>query len=270
MKNIFKFGLWIVVIIFIITGCGAKPGVQSVPKNDISTSKVQKAVSIPVLKVGTVAINAPFEFIDENTNQITGFDADFIKAVAEAAGMKAELTHVADDSLYTALETKKVDVLISAMVIENQERQEANFSMPYFEVKQLVATVAGSTYKDLKSLTAKMVGVQGNSTGQYILEKTPGFKKDNIRPYATIPEALMDLANGSVVAVVGDAPSILYFVQTNRDAKITVYDANLGKEYYSIAVKKDDAQLLSKIDIAIKKVKASGKYDEIYKKYFGK
>ena len=268
MKDIFKFVLWTVVIAFIIAGCGAKSGEQSVPKTDVSTAKVQRAESKPVLKVGTVAVNAPFEFIDEKTNEITGFDTDFIKAVAQAAGMKAEITHVEGDRLYPALETKEVDVLISAMIIGSSKVQEANFSEPYFEVKQLVATLAGGAYKDLKSLTVQTVGVQGNSTSQYNLEKTSGFKKDNIIPYSTIPDALKDLLNGSVAAVVGDAPSILYFMQTNRDAKIDVYDANLGKEYFGIAVKKDNAKLLSKIDVAIKKVKETGKYDEIYKKYF--
>jgi polar amino acid transport system substrate-binding protein len=263
----------VVLVLFAVTSCSNKQAGQQDSKTQAPGVVISKAVtkpaSLPVLKVATVPDYKPFEYVDEMTNEITGFDVEFISAVADAAGMKVELKIIEKDSVYTSLNTGQADLVISAITITPERQIEVSFSEPYFEAQQRIATIQGSPYKDLKSLTDQIIGVQGNSPSQYALEKVSSISKDNIRPYATVPEALMGLTSGSLAAVVADGPSVLHYIYSNIGMKIVSYNANLGKEYYGIIVKKDNAPLLVKINAAIQAVKDSGKYAELYKKYFG-
>lgn len=269
MKKTFNIVILLLFMtgILIGAGCEAKqtpstaPPVAKIPK--------PKPIALPVLKVGVEAVYAPFEFIDENTNEITGFDVEFIKAVAGEAGMKVELQNINRDSLYTSLNSEKVDVIISAMTITSEEKRRILFSDPYFVVNQLIVTKEGAPYRNLESLTGQIVGVQGNSTSQYILEESLGYNKNDIMPYPTTADALTDLVNGNIAAVVADEPSVLYFIKTNVGTKIAFSSSNFVKEYYGVAVEKNNIKLIATINSAIKKVKAIGKYDQIYKKYFG-
>lgn len=257
----FIFGL------IIAAGCGAnQKNAEETPKEPAQVKTEDK----PVLKIGTEASYAPFEYVDEKTSEITGFDAELVTAVAEEMGMKAELTHVEWDGLYPALNTGQIDVVISAMTITEDRKKEVNFSDPYFEAQQLIAIKEGSEVKGIKDLIGKPVGVQANTTGQYALEEAAGINKDDIKPYPTTPDAMMNLVNGSVQAVVADGPVVLNFIKNNTDAALTTVTDNFEKEFYGMAIKKDNTELVAKVNEALKKVKDSGKYDEIYNKYFGK
>ena len=266
MKKLFKiFALLTLALgLMVAAGCGANQ--TSEEPNKAPEPTTEKAV----LKVGSEASYAPFEYVDEKTGEITGFDAELVTAIAEAVGMKAEITHVEWDGLYPALNTNQVDVVISAMTITDDRKKEVNFSDPYFEAQQLIAIKEGASITGLKDLVGKPVGVQANTTGQYVLEKVSGVNADDIKPYPTTPDAMMNLTNGSVQAVVADGPVVLNFIKNNADAKLTTVTDNFEKEYYGMAIKKDNTELVAKINEGLKKVKDSGKYDEIYNKYFGK
>jgi len=43
----------------------------------------------------------------------------------------------------------------------------------------------------------------------------------------------------------------------------------INAEEYGIAVRKDDKELLEKINASLKKLKDNGEYDKIYAKWFG-
>ena len=57
------------------------------------------------LNVGTEATFAPFEFMDEEKHEITGFDIDMIKAIAKAAGHEVKIQNMGFDGLIPSLQT---------------------------------------------------------------------------------------------------------------------------------------------------------------------
>ncbi|GAW93150.1 basic amino acid ABC transporter substrate-binding protein [Calderihabitans maritimus] len=263
------FGLMVAV-----TGCGAGGEKAGKEESGANTEQTQPGEGgekeVAILKVGTEAAYAPFEYVDEKTGEITGFDAELIKAIAEAIGMEAELQHIDWDGLYPALNSGEVDVVISAMTITPEREEEVDFSEPYFEVVQAIAVKEGSEIRSLADLVGKRVGVQANTTGHYAVEQIEGMKEDDISTYPTTPDALMALETGEVEAVVADDPVVANFIKHNPDAGIVmIEDPTVEPEFYGIALKEGNP-LREKINEGLKKVKESGKYDEIYAKYFGK
>jgi len=221
------------------------------------------------LVVGTEAAYAPFEFVDEQTGDFKGFDIELIKAMGEEMDAELEIKNIAWDGLIPALKSGQVDMVISAMTITDKRAQAVTFSDPYFTAGQVIAARRGTDVKGPEDLPNVTIGVQANTTGQYAVEKIEGVKDENVKKYETSPDGLTALVNGSVDVVVMDMPVVLEFIKAHPDANITTIGTAFTVEYYGIAMRKDDTDLHKKVNEALAKVKASGKYDEIFDKYFG-
>lgn len=262
MKSVIKSIMvaLMMVSLAVLSGCGASAPAPSAPA-PTTPAPVEKTI----LKVGTEAAYAPFEYKDEKSDAYIGFDLDLVKAVGEALNMDVKIENIAWDGLIPALNTGKIDVVISAMSIQEERKKSILFSDKYFQVTQLIAVKEGSTIKGSADLKGKKVGVQTNTTGQYATEK---LNVNEIKKFDTTPDALNALKIGAVDAVVADSPVVLWFIKQNPTSKIISVQGEFEKEFYGMAMKLDNKVLADKINVGLKKVIDSGKYNEIYKKYF--
>jgi len=78
----------------------------------------------------------------------------------------------------------------------------------------------------------------------------------------------MEVLNGRADAVVNDLSEVAYRMKMLPDMKI-VATFREGEEKYGVTMRKGDVELLAAINEALRRIKASGKYDEIYRKWFG-
>ena len=231
-----------------------------------STSTPTPAPAEKILKVGSDIAYAPFEFMDEK-QVATGFDIELINALGTDMGYtKVNIETSAFDGLIAALQAGKYDAVISAMTIREDRAKNVQFSDKYFKSTQYIAMKKGANFKTMADLKGKKIGVQLNTTGQFAVEKQ-GLET---KKYDTTPDALNDLLNGGVDAVVADAPVVLWFQAQNPTAQIDSVDGDTGEEFYGIAMKLGDKELGEKMNASLKKLIENGKYNEIYKKWFKK
>lgn len=258
MKKLSIFLIILLALGLMVTGCGGG-------EEEAGEGTEEAAL---VLDVGTDAAYAPFEY-QGDSGEVEGFDADLIRAIAEAEGLEIEIKHVDWDGLFPALKAGDINVIISAMTITDERKEVVDFSDPYFEASQIICVKEDSAIASLEDLVGKPVGVQQNTTGQYAVEELEGVNDDDIKKYPTTPDALMNLQNGLVEAVVADAPVVLNYITTNPDCGLKTVTDDFEKEFYGIAVTKGDTELLEKINSGLAKIKEDGTYDEIFAKYFG-
>lgn len=254
MKKILRYGMLALMILGLVisaVGCGS---------NEASDKKV--------LKVGTNAAFAPFEYTDDEGN-IVGFDADLIKVIGEEMGYEVELSHMEWDGLDPALESGQVDVVIAGVTITEERKLVNEFSQPYFEATQIIAVRDDSNAGGMEDLAGLKVGVQASTTGEFVCEDA-GIPSDLVTKYPTLADALMNLLNGSIDAVVGDAPVVMNYMAHNPEAKLKLVEGDFDVEYYGIKVKKGNTELMEQIDAALVKVQENGKFDEVFNKYFKK
>ncbi|MBX6395054.1 MAG: basic amino acid ABC transporter substrate-binding protein [Alicyclobacillaceae bacterium] len=250
----------------VLAGCGASPSAGSTSNGSQGNSGGGDKVYV----VGTDAAYAPFESVNPKTNQIEGFDIDLLNAVAKAAGFQVRFENTPWKGIFQALSIGQRDILISAITITDERKQTMDFSKPYFQAQQMIVVPKGSPIRTLQDLKGKKVGVQIGTTGDEIVTDFLGKGDPNIKRYDSTPLALEDLKNKGVDAVVADNGVVLDYVRQNSSQGFEYYvDPKFPKEYYGIAVKKGNTELLNKINQGLDKVKSDGTYDAIYKKYFG-
>ena len=244
----------LIIGVFTLTGCGS-----TAPVPNASTPPV-----VPkVLKVGSDIAYAPFEFMDATMKPV-GFDIDLLDAVAKDMGYTTKYETSAFDGLPLALGSQKYDAVISAMTITPDRQKTVLFSDKYFLATQYIAVKKGSAIKSVNDLKGKRVGVQASTTGQYAVEAL-GVKTNK---YDTTPDALTDLVNGGLDAVVADSPVVLYFIKEKPSANIVAIQGDFPKEYYGIAMQLDNKDLAAKLNASLKTVISNGEYSKIYKKWF--
>ncbi len=215
----------------------------------------------------SVAMDAtwpPFEYVDETTKQIVGFDVDLFNAIAEKAGLEVEFINVSWDPLLAGMAECTYDVAISAMTITEERKQQFAFSEPYFAAGQIIAVRLDNTDIGSKDdLVGKIVGAQLGTTGAIETEAMEGVE---LKTYDDIGLAIQDLMNGQVDAVVADNPLIIQYVGQNADKLKTAGDV-FTDEYYGIAVCKEKTELLAKINEGLAAVQADGLIEQLTEKW---
>ncbi len=219
--------------------------------------------------VGLDATYAPFEF--EQDGQVVGFSADVLQAIAADQGLNLRLINTPWEGIFATLDKGDRDVISSSVTITEERKQVMDFTDPYFEATQMIATAQDNTaiqsFADLKERT---VSVQSGTTGDLVMQKLQGEQSANIKRFETMPLAMKELLNGGVAAAVGDNGVVQNFVNHNPDARLrTFVDNSFEKEFYGFAVRKGrDDDLLTKLNAGLASIKANGTYDQIYAKWF--
>ncbi|HET8704821.1 MAG TPA: basic amino acid ABC transporter substrate-binding protein, partial [Pseudomonadales bacterium] len=215
---------------------------------DKNQPKGQSAATEKEYLVGTDAAYAPFESMT-NTNDVVGFDVDLIKAIAEKEGIKIKLINTPWEGIFKTLEQGDRDLLISCITITDERKMSMDFSEPYFEAKQLIAVGKDSAIAKFEDLKDKKVGVQTGTTGDEIVQKLQGKSSENLVRFEFTPLALKELEAGGVDAVVADNGVVANYVKNNSDKGFRVVDdPSFATEYYGIAVKKGNTELLTKLN----------------------
>ena len=249
MKKIPLF-LLIFVLIFSVPSCKEKQ----------KTEKV-----IDVLKIATDATWPPMEFIDEN-DKLTGFDIDIMNAAAEAAGYKIEIISVDWDVIFDGLAAGKYDAICSSLTITETRRETMDFSLPYINAGQVLVVRADSKATTLADMKKKTVGAQFETTGAVQIQNTEGVI---LKAYEEISPAIFDVVDNKIAGVVVDLPVAVDFVLRNElcKDKLKIAGEPFTDEFYGVAVKKGNKEVLDIINTGLIKVRESGKTQELIKKW---
>jgi His/Glu/Gln/Arg/opine family amino acid ABC transporter permease subunit len=227
-------------------------------------SALQRVRQNGTLRIGTDATYPPLEYVENG--QFAGFEIDLASAIARELGVRAEFINASFDGIFPALQNGSFDAVVSSVTITPERSAQMLFSDPYYDSGQLIAVRQGTqgiTTPD--NLVGKKVGVQINTTAQIDLEKRAGV---SVAVYNTIDLALLDLKNGRIDAVVGDAPVLRFMIRQSFQELQTV-GRRFTDEKFGIAFAQSSEDLRRAVNAALWRIQDSGEYDRIHEKWFG-
>lgn len=221
----------------------------------------EKKEDVKTYVIGMSADFAPFEYREDG--KIVGFDVELAKKIEEEAGIRLEIQDIAFAGLLPALQTGKIDAIISGMSVTEERKKAVNFSKAYFDVSQVV--VVRKDEEEIKSgedLPGKSVGVALGTTSDTIVEEIEGI---DLIKYNKSYEAILALNTEKIDAIVLDYQQALNFVKKNP--KLMILSGELAKEEYAIAVGKKNEELLRALDAALEEIVGSPYYNDLIEKY---
>jgi polar amino acid transport system substrate-binding protein len=211
----------------------------------------------------------PMGFRDAK-NELVGFDIDLAREAAKRLGVEVEFKPIDWNAKEAELSGKRVDVLWNGLTITEKRKEQIAFTAPYLENHQIVVVAANSPVKAKADLAGKVVGVQEGSSAVEAIEKDEVAKSfKELKKFGDNVAALMDLTTGRLDAVVLDEIVGRYYV-AKKPGDYVILDDNFGTEEYGVGVRKDDAELLGKLQKAMDEMKKDGAAARISTQWFGK
>ena len=205
----------------------------------------------------------------KENGEITGFDIDIAKEVAERLGVEAEFVYIDWDAKVLELNGKNIDMIWNGLTITADREKEILFSKPYFDNRIVIISLNGSGIDQIADLSEMKVGVELQSSGQAAVEGNDVFVAiDELVKYTTITEAILDLKAGGIDAIVADEIFARYAVSKEAD-QYQVASEVFNSENYGIGFRLEDVALRDKVDAIIDEMAADGTAAEISMKWFG-
>ena len=216
------------------------------------------------LIVATDTAFVPFEF--KEGDKYVGFDIDLWDAIAKDIGASYELRPMDFAGIIPALQTGQVDVALAGITIKPERQEAIDFSDGYYDSGLLLMVPADSAVESAADLAGKTLAVKtGTSSSDYAEEN---FKETELRKFPNIDNAYLELRTGGVDAAMHDTPNVLYYIATAGGGQVKAVGDQMMAHQYGIGFPKG-SELTPKVNEALAKLKADGRYDAIYEKWFG-
>jgi polar amino acid transport system substrate-binding protein len=232
---------------------------------------------------------APEPFLPYSTlnqaKQWEGFEPDILRAVCAEIKVQCNINAIAWDGLIPSLAENKVDLILGAFSINEERKKVVDFSKPYDrEASNIIGLKSdtaelgtitdparvGGKLVDPKTLSGKAVGAQASSVQAMYIQKYLGAVE--AKSYDTADNVAADLVAGRIDYAILPDTYAQTFLDGNKNAeyevKLTIPDNPVMGEGIGMAVRKGNADLLSRINTAIKNLEDNGQLAAITKKWF--
>lgn len=223
------------------------------------------------IKIGTEGAYPPFNSVTAD-GKLVGFDIDIANALC--AEMKADCEIVTQDwdGIIPALQARKFDAIIASMSITEERKKQVAFTNKYYTTPLAVvalkdSTLGGTTAADV---AGKTVGAQSSTTQANYAQDVYAKAGADVKLYPTQEEAVTDLMNGRLDAVISDKFVLVDWMKNGggNDCCKMIGDVKGTETEAGIAVRLDDNALRERLNAAIDAIVADGTYKTIQTKYF--
>ncbi|MGX8013636.1 transporter substrate-binding domain-containing protein [Mesorhizobium sp. ORM8.1] len=223
------------------------------------------------LRIATEGSYPPWNYVDES-GKLAGWDIEISNALC--AEMKVKCTIIAQewDGIIPGLTAKKYDMIVAQMSITEARKKQVAFTRKYKNLSsQFVAKKGAITDASADGLAGKRIGVQRGSVQDSFV--TAQFPKSEIVRYDKTTDVELDLLSDRIDLMLQDkSSSILGFFKHEGGDKYEFvgkeFSGGLLGEGSGIAIRKEDTELLAKVNAAIDAIVKNGTYDKISAKYF--
>lgn len=254
-KNILTLGLATILTGVLATGTVAYAA-------DDELSQIQES---GVLKVGVEGTYPPYTYHDKD-GELTGFDVEVAKAIADKLGVEADFTESAWDSLLAGIDSGRLDTVINAVSITDERSEKYDFAGPYFYItQQIVVSKDNDDIVDMDSLNGKKMANTATTAYLDILEDAGA----SLVQINTADEAVALISSGRADFTTFNSVVFNEYLQQHPDAnlKVAFVIPNVVDEY-GVPVKKGETALYDAIQSAIDELKKDGTLSQLSMDYF--
>ena len=225
------------------------------------------------MRVAVEGAFPPFNYLDAN-NKLQGFDIDIANALCEVGKFECQFIIEKWDDIIPNLVADKYDAIISSMSMSLERRQKVAFTEKYYNSPSVFIARKDSPISDISpaGLSGKILGVTSSTAQEsYANHLYPEMKK---KVFRSSPELYKGLSDGSVDIILEDKLAIYDWIANTKAGTCCEFkgpdlvDVTYFGEGAGIALRLDDKERLTRLNEALKSIKADGTYDMINAKYF--
>ena len=216
------------------------------------------------LTMGCSADYPPFEF--RTQGKLVGFDIDIAKLICEKLGYALEVKDMDFSGLIAALNSGRVDFVMSGMTVTEERIKRVDFSQMYYQPKFAIIYRKDNVVDSPQKMKGKKIGVQLGTTMEiFAKEKAKELEDLEILSLNRNPELIQELKIGRIDGIVIEESQVAHFAKENSDLSYSVLNDSAG-EGYAIAFPKG-SDLREKFNKVIDEIKTNGELEVLLNKW---
>jgi len=235
---------------------------------------LEKISQSGTLTIGTRTGSPPFAYVNSK-NEWVGFSIDLVEELIKPAlekklgkPIKVERKESAPPTRIPLVTSNAVDLIAETMTDTRTRRESVDFSLTFFVTGAQFIVKKGSKIRSIKDIDGKRIAAQQGSTNARIIrEKAP---RAQLREFPDQPAAFQALIQGQVEAYTNDGIQLAGLkAKAATPALWDIVGDFYSYEPYGMALRKGDSDFRGVVNSALMEGIESGKYFEIYDKWFG-
>lgn len=244
-----------------LTACSS--GGEGTTSDDV----LAKIKAAGMMSFGTEGTWAPWTYHDES-GELTGYDIEVARAVAERLGVSAEFAEGEWDGLFAGVDAGRYDSVANGVSVTEERAEKYDFTTPYAYNRTAIIVRADETGIDgFEDLAGKATANTISSAYAEIAERY-GAMVTGVDDLAQTLDLLLD---GRIDATLNDEVVFYDYLREHPDAPVRI--AALSDDAISVAmpVPKGDAHatLLAAMNDAIEGLRSDGTLAELSGRFFG-
>lgn len=203
----------------------------------------------------------PLRFVDEQDEQYKGVVVDYVNSLSLELGVNIQVHPMLWEDALQSLSKGGTD--LCDMFKSEEREKDYLFTKPIYNLRAVFVVRSDDEMQDKKRIATQ----KGDYVNGYLKANYPHAE---LVYTADIDEAISLLAKGSVDAVAGDEPVVLY--QINRKGlvgRLMILDKPLYEHEVVFAVPKSEVELIPILNKGIDSIRKKGQLEKIQQKWFG-
>lgn len=262
---------------FVLTGCGTseneannedKQTEEKTTGDETATEDqdlLAKVKEEGVLTVGTEGTYPPFTFHDDK-GELTGFDVEIAKEVAERLGVEAVFMETAWDAMFAGLDSKRFDMIANQVGIRPDRQEKYDFSNGYItSAAVLIVNEKNEEIKAFEDINGKK-SAQSMTSNYADIAKSFGAEIVGVEGFN---QAIELLTSNRADATINDKLSFLDFKKQKPDAPVKIVATSEDASQSGLMFRKGNETLVEEVNKALQSMIDDGTYLEISEKWFG-
>ncbi len=235
---------------------------------------LEKIARTGVLTIGTRTGSPPFAFINRS-NEWVGFSIDLVEQAIKPAierkvgkAIRVEKKESTPQTRIPLLTSNAVDLIAGTMTHTRSRDESVDFSITFFVTGAQFLVRKGSPIKGIQDIGGKRIAAQQGSTNARIIrERVPTAQ---LREFPDQPAAFQALVQGQVDAYTNDGVQLAGLkAKAPNPAEWEIVGDFFSYEPYGMAMRQNDSPFRDVVNVGLMEAIESGKYFELYDKWFG-
>lgn len=263
--KIYLIGL-LLLVAGLLGACGSSANKSEEKKVKTAWEEIVEKGELVAATPGTLF---PASYHESGTDKLTGYDVELVREIGKRLNLDVKFVEMAFDGMLTSINSGTVHIAAIGVSVTEERKEKFAFSDPYkYSFGSAVVRKDDlSGIKTLEDLKGKKAA--GESTTVYMEIAREYGAEEVTYDNATNEQYLRDVAIGRTDVILND-----YYLQTLAlsvfpDLNITIHpDIRYRPSESAIVMKKDNEELLEKINETLQAMHEDGTITKLSKQFF--
>ncbi|WP_340123586.1 ABC transporter permease subunit [Methylobacter svalbardensis] len=204
---------------------------------------------------------------------MTGHDGELARIIGAKLQRPVEFFNMKFMALIPALQSGKVDLIITGMTATEERKKFVDFTEPYYANAQVMlvrksaaaapASIDNNEIAKREDIDGKRIAVLGGSAGDLAARKH--FPNASFQVFVASADAALAVKTRKADAFVYDKSVLLNLAERNQE--LVILDQPVDKLEVAAAIRKDNSALLAEINRALAELKKEGVLQQLRAKW---